>query len=70
MTNFLAFSIISCCSVQRNAFPPVAKRGADLYISSIHGSRDACVMLKFKTHRVLDGDDAPEMDIELVMASH
>lgn len=56
--------------VQRNAFPPVAKRGADLYVSSLHGSSEACVMLKIKTQRVLDGDEAPEVDIELVMAPY
>lgn len=56
--------------VQRNAFPPVAKRGADLYISSLHGSTDACVMLKIKTYRVLNANEAPEVDIELVMAPY
>lgn len=56
--------------VQKNAYPPLPKRTVDLYTSSHHGSSDTTVMLRFKTHRVLEaGDDVAEVDIELVMDS-
>ena len=62
--------VLDIYSVQKNAYPPLPKRTVDLYTSSHHGSSDTTVMLRFKTHRVLEaGDDVAEVDIELVMDS-